>query len=384
MGKASRDQLETMASLGVFEGEDVTMDQAAGLIEQATSLGFETDHSKMESAAPRIAEILMHRAALAVKMKRHAVQKLKTAKDNDYMPSILSNLEQDLARWSDELKQFKESSKKNRDDYLKFWQARLTDDPGFEQLGYPAHLKEPSLEQLDKVLSKLDANNPDWENSSNTGDFVNEEEYVFQALIKKYPKLRQENGKSSHLSEVFGKLSGELSYNIDEAHIVGLAAPAAAKLHGQRNGPSVTRTIRRTPIVIACCVFIIIIYAFINIGDKIDEVKPASAEELGLLNPRSSIELERLVWTNADETETMEVRFKLTNKTKYPVTDIEVKFDFYELEGAKLDEDKIITFEDVIQPYESQQYVKYSLGSYPQETIRVSGRVLSVSKLQDR
>lgn len=371
MGKASRDQLETMASLGVFEGEDVTAAEAAGVIEQARSRGLQADHAKKESAAPRIAEILRHRAALALKMKQHALEKLKTAKENDYMPSIITNLENDLARWTADLKQFKARGNKDRDDYLKFWQARLTDDPNFEQLGYPAHLKEPSLEQIDKVLRKLDAHNPDWENSSNAGDYVHEEEYVFQALIKKYPKLRQENGKSSHLSEVFGK-----------AQIVDLVDPAAPDQQEPQNTPSVTRTIRRTPIVIACCVIIIIIYAFINSGDKLDAVKTASGEDLGLLNPRSSIELERLVWTNADETENMEVRFKLTNKTEHPVTDIQVKFEFYELLGDKLDETKTITFDELIEPHDSKQYVKFSLGSYPQDAIRVTGRVLSVSKAQ--
>lgn len=373
MGKASRDQLETMAALGVFRGEDVTATEAVGVIEEAMARGLQADYQRRKSAAPRIAEIFRHRAALSLRMKHHAVQKLKNAKEHDYMPSIIINLEKDLARWTADLDQFKTRGKKDREDYLKFWQARLSDDPEFEQLGYSRHLKKPSLEQLDKVLRKLDAQNPDWENSTDTGGFVHEEEYVFQALIKKYPKLRQENGKSSHLAEVY-----------ESAVKVNLAEGPGSEQTDQRNAHIASRMMRKTPLAIACCVSMIIIYAIINRGDELDAVKTASAESSGVLNPLTSVDLERLVWSNADETETMEVRFKLTNKTEHPVTDIRVRFEFFELEGARLNDAKTITLNDVIKPGEGKQYVKFSLGSYPQDAIRVTGRVLSLSKAQDQ
>ena len=253
MNKATRDQLELMAALGVFKGEDITEDEASGLIDEAKSRGLEPDWDKKQAAAPQITRIMKHRAALPLKMKRRAAKALKIAKAQDYMPSIVNNLEADLARWTAEIEHFKTIKKKDRKDYLEFWHARMTDDPDFEQLGYSTHLKNPTIEQIDKVLRKLDRQQPDWDDSSVAGHFVYEEEYVFQALIRKFPRLRQENGESSHLTEVYE--------NAQSINLLQSSSPIAEE---QNNVRPLARTVRTVSLILACCVIIVVIYALIN------------------------------------------------------------------------------------------------------------------------
>lgn len=377
MIKASRAQLELMAALGVFRSQDMTEAEATELIDEAKSRGVEPDWNKKDVAAAQISRILKQRAAAALKMKRRTAQSLKAAKAQDYRPEIIHNLEQDLALWNREIEQLKTGGKDDRKDYLEFWQERMGDDTDCGQLGYSAHLRKPSPEQIDRVLRKLDKQIPGWDGPAAAGHFVHEEEYVFQALIRKYPKLRQEDGACSHLSDVY-----------ENARAINLLQPETStpQQEAERARP-LTRVLTTAPLVLVSCLAIIVVYAIIDKGDEwsvADETPPApsqpgesSAKQSAAPPAKSAISLENFLWMNADETDDMRVRFTLTNTGDSPVSGIALELKFYEVEGNKIEGSKIISLSDVIRPGESKRYHDFSLGDYPQETVRVKAEVVS-------
>ena len=93
-----------------------------------------------------------------------------------------------------------------------------------------------------------------------------------------------------------------------------------------------------------------------------------------------SIEISQVIWANPDEIEMMKVKFKLTNNNLYPVSEIEVEFKYYDVLGVLLEGGKIKTVSDIIAAGEEKEYDAFELGSYPKDTVKVTGEVVSVSR----
>ena len=106
-----------------------------------------------------------------------------------------------------------------------------------------------------------------------------------------------------------------------------------------------------------------------------DQAPPAPLEP-------DSIELTPVIWLNADENENMRVMFKMTNKNPYPVSEIPVRFSFYDVLNKELGGSKTIILSDPIGAGEQRRYRDFALGAFPLDTIKVLAEVIAPSEDQ--
>lgn len=76
----------------------------------------------------------------------------------------------------------------------------------------------------------------------------------------------------------------------------------------------------------------------------------------------------------------MSIKFKLSNTNIYSVSKIEIKFEHYDVLGAQLEGGQTVVLPGVIAAGQEKEYHDFVLGDYPNETIKVTGEVVSVSR----
>lgn len=144
--------------------------------------------------------------------------------------------------------------------------------------------------------------------------------------------------------------------------------------------------------IIVSYVVLAVILAYVISGEDkpVQEVvvapKVEEPVEKVVLNPvAASIVLSEPLWLNPPEDinmaelEEMRVKFQMTNHNTYPVTEVVVKFSFYDILDNDLQGAIEKTFDDVIEASGNINVNDFVLGEYPTETISVKAEVLAVS-----
>ncbi|MGB2403278.1 MAG: hypothetical protein ACPIA7_07685 [Akkermansiaceae bacterium] len=115
--------------------------------------------------------------------------------------------------------------------------------------------------------------------------------------------------------------------------------------------------------------------------------KPA---EKVVLNPvAASIVLSEPLWVNPPEDMTMSeleemmVKFQMTNHNAYPVTEVKVKFSFYDILDNNLPGAVEKTVDEVIEASGEITVDDFVLGEYPRDTISIKAEVLAVSAAEE-
>ena len=106
----------------------------------------------------------------------------------------------------------------------------------------------------------------------------------------------------------------------------------------------------------------------------------ATIQEAPAAPDPSSIGISPIVWMNPDQLDNMRVKFKLTNHNLYPVSKVEIEFKYYDVLGELIEGSQTKGFPDVIAAVEEKEYHDFVLGGYPEDTTKVMGEVLSVSR----
>ena len=106
----------------------------------------------------------------------------------------------------------------------------------------------------------------------------------------------------------------------------------------------------------------------------------ATIQEAPAAPDPGSIGISPIVWMNPDQLDNMRVKFKLINHNLYPVSKVEIEFKYYDVLGELIEGSQTKGFPDVIAAGEEKEYDDFELGDYPEDTIKVIGEVLSVSR----
>lgn len=324
MDKASQAQLELIAALGVFEGKDLSKEDASKLINEAQAQGVKPDWGIKEAEFLKIAQIMKSRLTASLSA-------LKSAKAEGAKPAVIRSLQNDLDAWVKEIEDYKKNLTWDDDDDY----ARVDDfHVGIEHYkGYGKLSRKPTREEIKLTVEELDRNKPDWEQEKEA------EQLLLDTLTENFKRLRANDSRPSKKKK-----------RVSRRHLLLIAA-----------------------LLIVLAIFAI--YRRQNDNPKVPEKKTTQ-----VLRP-SSIKLTDLLWLNADENDNMRIRFELTNSNPYPVSGISVVFKLYDVTGVELESNKTKKFPGVIKAGERKLYDDITLGDFHQDTTKVTGAVVTVSKV---
>lgn len=131
----------------------------------------------------------------------------------------------------------------------------------------------------------------------------------------------------------------------------------------------------RTPLIIGFLILFSVVGGFAVFGTKDKEVATPPAPTVG-----SKVEVSTITWLNPDEYDSLKIKFELTNKHAYPISEPEVLFHFYDVTGEKIQETSQKTISGSIAAGGVKKIDLLDLGAYPSDTMKVVGKVLSASK----
>ena len=134
----------------------------------------------------------------------------------------------------------------------------------------------------------------------------------------------------------------------------------------------------RAPLIIGLFLLIAVFGGF-TLFTKTDK-KDEEVETQPIAKPGSEVEVSAITWLNPDEYDSLKIKFKLTNKHAYTISEPEILFHFYDVTGEKLDETSQKTISGTIGAGGIKKIDLLDLGAYPNDTIKVVGEVLSAAK----
>ena len=177
MTKATREQLETLSTLGLFTGRDLSSEKAAIQISEADAQGVEADDLRIDDDYLKIIQLL----------KRRATADLKAAKESKAKKKIIADLEIDVFELGEEIREHKQAEREDKAYYAVPREQRRINDFHEELQYYKAakHLtKKPTKAEVKAVVEALDKAKPNWE------DTRGGEKLLINTLCKNFNYLR--------------------------------------------------------------------------------------------------------------------------------------------------------------------------------------------------
>ena len=155
MTKATREQFETLAALGLFKGRDMTTEKAQTLIDEARASGVKENDDNVDEAYLKILQLL----------KRRATAELKDAEANKAKKKDIIALRLRLVDLGEEISQLKSEERETKtyyEDPAKYKANRIHEEiQGYR--GCNKLTKKPTKAEVKAVVEALIEQKPDWE-----------------------------------------------------------------------------------------------------------------------------------------------------------------------------------------------------------------------------
>lgn len=197
------------------------------------------------------------------------------------------------------------------------------------------------------------------------------------------------NGADKVSHELSGALLQKLR-DIDWSSIWSSMGELVGKLLSNKKEKSQTK--QGVSWLLLLAISLIIFYTLYKLTDPPENQTAALPQETGgqtqqvedetppPLDP-DSIELSEVVW-DADENDNMRVMFWMTNNHPHPVSNLPVRFRFYDVLGDELGGAKTVIFPDLVGAGERKKYSDYPLGSCHPDTIKVTAEVIPAAEVE--
>lgn len=132
----------------------------------------------------------------------------------------------------------------------------------------------------------------------------------------------------------------------------------------------------RAPLVIGLLFLVALVGGFTIFGKKETEAASLSIPKVG-----SAVQVSPITWINPDEYDSLKIKFELTNKHAYRISEPQVVFHFYDVTGEKIEETSQKTISGIIDADGVKKIDLLDLGAYPKDTMKIVGEVISATKL---